>query len=42
MQYLESETVELESVQIEMLYLNHEETRNSMTWEMEGRRMCRA
>ncbi|MBK8395462.1 MAG: enoyl-CoA hydratase/isomerase family protein [Leptospiraceae bacterium] len=34
MQYLESETVELESVQIEMLYLNHEETRNSMTWEM--------
>jgi len=34
MQYLETETIELESTRIEMLYLNHEETRNSMTWEM--------
>lgn len=34
MQYLETETVELDSTRIEMLYLNHEETRNSMTWEM--------
>lgn len=34
MQYLETETVELESTKIELLYLNHEETRNSMTWEM--------
>lgn len=34
MQYLESETIELESILIEKLYLNHEETRNSMTWEM--------
>lgn len=34
MKYLETETIELESTRIEMLYLNHEETRNSMTWEM--------
>jgi 2-(1,2-epoxy-1,2-dihydrophenyl)acetyl-CoA isomerase len=34
MQYLETETIELDSIRIEMLYLNHEETRNSMTWEM--------
>lgn len=34
MQYLETETIELDSVKIEMLYLNHAETKNSMTWEM--------